>query len=209
MGKYSENPIDDIQGYLSNIEMVLERMEKQQKEQAAVPPQSADDSELESIKGELSSIRTAIDEIRKDNGLVSASMNTVAEAIGTVPTDDERKRQHQEDLEFVVNNAKKQVTVDLEPEIKVFEQRIGKFIDGKLAKASRNMESSVYENWFWRALFLIAGIAYFVIWLWPKIEDVHFPSGPLGVLCAVIGIVTTPLIFVAVYKWGKSNGGWY
>ena len=77
MGKYSENPIDNLQGYLGNIEMILERMEERQKELAAAPSQSADDSELESIKGELSSIRTAIDEIRKDNGLVSASMNTV------------------------------------------------------------------------------------------------------------------------------------
>ena len=31
MGKYSENPIDNIQGYLNNIEMVLARMEAQQK----------------------------------------------------------------------------------------------------------------------------------------------------------------------------------
>ena len=92
MGKYSENPIDNLQGYLGNIEMILERMEERQKELAAAPSQSADDSELESIKGELSSIRTAIDEIRKDNGLVSASMNTVAEAIGTVPTEEERTK---------------------------------------------------------------------------------------------------------------------
>lgn len=113
MGKYSENPIDNLQGYLGNIEMILERMEERQKEPAAAPSQSADDSELESIKGELSSIRMAIDEIRKDNGLVSASMNTVAEAIGTVPTEEERKKQHQEDLQYIIDNTKKQVTVNL------------------------------------------------------------------------------------------------
>ena len=114
MGKYSENPIDNIQGYLGNIEMVLARMEAQQKKQAAAPSQSADNSELESMNDELSSIRTAIDEIRKDNGLISASMNTVAEAIGTVPTEEERKKQHQEDLQYVIDNTRKHVTVDLD-----------------------------------------------------------------------------------------------
>ena len=118
MGKYSENPIDNIQGYLSNIEIVLSRMEAQQKELAAAPSQSADNSELESMKDELSSIRTAIDEIRKDNGLISASMNTVAEAIGTVPTEEERKRQHQEDLQSIIDNTRKHVTVDLDPSTK-------------------------------------------------------------------------------------------
>lgn len=118
MGKYSENPIDNIQGYLNNIEMVLARMEAQQKEHAAAPSQSADNSELESMKDELSSIRTAIDEIRKDNGLVSASMKTVAEAIGTVPTEEERKRQHQEDLQYVIDNTRKHVTVDLDSSTK-------------------------------------------------------------------------------------------
>ena len=57
MGKYSENPIDNIQGYLNNIEMVLERMEARHKELAEALSQSADNSEQEAI-------RTAIDEIR-------------------------------------------------------------------------------------------------------------------------------------------------
>lgn len=106
MGKYSENPLDNIQGYLNNIEMVLERMEARHKELAEALSQSADNSEQEAI-------RTAIDEIRKDNGLISASMNTVAEAIGTVPTEEERKKQHQEDLQYIIDNTKKQVTVKL------------------------------------------------------------------------------------------------
>ena len=44
MGKYSENPIDNIQGYLNNIEMVLERMEARHKELAEALSQSADNS---------------------------------------------------------------------------------------------------------------------------------------------------------------------
>ena len=116
MGKYSENPIDNIQGYLGNIEMMLERMEKQQKEQAAAPSPSSDGSELEELKEELSSIRTAIDTIRNDNGLISSSMKTVAGAIGTIPTEEERKRLHQDDLQYIIDNTKKQVTVGLDPE---------------------------------------------------------------------------------------------
>ena len=108
MGKYSENPIDNIQGYLDNIEMMLEK-------HAKAPAPSTGSSELEAMREELSSIKSAIDEIRKDNGLISASMNTVAEAIGTLPTEDERKQQHQEDLQYIINNTKKQVTVDLNP----------------------------------------------------------------------------------------------
>lgn len=158
MGKYSENPIDNIQGYLNNIEMVLARMEAQQKEHAAAPSQSADNSELESMKDELSSIRTAIDEILKDNGLVSASMKTVAEAIGTVPTEEERKRQHQEDLQYVIDNTRKHVTVDLDSSTKAqlnnisggisnFEnavknagESVGKQIDQKANKLSEPLD---------------------------------------------------------------------
>ena len=166
MGKYSENPIDNIQGYLNNIEMVLARMEAQQKEQAAAPSQSADNSELESMKDELSSIRTAIDEIRKDNGLISASMNTVAEAIGTVPMEEERKRQHQEDLQSIIDNTRKHVTVDLDPSTKKqldnisggigkFEaavitagESVGKQIDQKANKLSEPLDklASTFEK---------------------------------------------------------------
>lgn len=111
MGKYSENPIDNIQGYLDNIEMLLER-------QAKAPAPSTGSSELEAMKEELSTIKSAIDEIRKDNGLISASMNTVAEAIGTVPTEDERKQQHQEDLQYIIDNTKNKVIVDLDSSTK-------------------------------------------------------------------------------------------
>ena len=149
MGKYSENPIDNIQGYLNNIEMVLARMEAQQKEHAAAPSQSADNSELESMKDELSSIRTAIDEIRKDNGLVSASMNTVAEAIGTVPTEEERKRQHQEDLQYVIDNTRKHVTVDLDPSTKAQLNNISGGIDrfeSTVKSAGDIVKNQISEN---------------------------------------------------------------
>ncbi len=166
MGKYSENPIDNLQGYLSNIEMILERMEKQQKELAAVTSQSADNSELESMKDELSSIRTAINEIRKDNGLITASMNTVAEAIGTVPTEEERNRLHQKDLQYIIDNTKKNVTVDLDPSSKAqlnnistgigkFEaavtaagESVGKQIDQKASRLSEPLDrlASTFEK---------------------------------------------------------------
>ena len=138
--------------------MVLARMEAQQKELAAAPSQSADNSELESMKDELSSIRSAIDEIRKDNGLISASMHTVAEAIGTVPTEEERKKQHQEDLQYVIDNTRKHVTIDLDPSTKAqlnnisggigkFEaavvtagESVGKQIDQKANKLSEPLD---------------------------------------------------------------------
>ena len=60
MGKYSENPLDDILGYLVSIERNLEKQGTQR-----------DNTELDSLRGKLSSISAAIEEIRKDNGLVS------------------------------------------------------------------------------------------------------------------------------------------
>lgn len=232
MGKYSENPIDNIQGYLGNIEMMLERMEKQQKEQAAAPSPSSDGSELEELKEELSSIRTAIDTIRNDNGLISSSMKTVAGAIGTIPTEEERKRLHQDDLQYIIDNTKKQVTVGLDPEttakldkisggindFKTTVNNAGNIVSKSISnaaekaaeKATSNVTFSKVENWFWRIIFLIGGLACFVIWLYPQIEDIHFPNGALGILYTVLAILIVPLLFIGTYKWGKANGGsWY
>ena len=159
MGKYSENPIDNIQGYLDNIEMLLEK-------QAKAPAPSTGSPELEAMKEELSTIKSAIDEIRKDNGLISASMNTVAEAIGTVPTEDERKQQHQEDLQYIIDNTKKKVIVDLDLSTKAqlnnistgigkFEtavttagDSVGKQIDQKANKLSEPLDrlASTFES---------------------------------------------------------------
>ena len=247
MGKYSENPIDNIQGYLNNIEMVLERMEARHKELAEALSQSADNSEQEAI-------RTAIDEIRKDNGLISASMNTVAEAIGTVPTEEERKMQHQEDLQYIIDNTKKEVTVNLPQQTltqlnnissgindfkaavnsagatvskqiadnagqlskpldklaATFEQRVSNFVEKKTEKATRNVESYVYENWFWRFVALISLSALFLLWLYPKIKDMDFPNGIEGFFYGTLIVSAIPLLLMGIYKWGKSNGnGWY
>lgn len=106
MGKYSENPIDNLEGYLDNIEMIVEKMEKRQKEHTEAAPPSSDGSDLKAVRAGISAIKAAIKEIKKDNDLVSASMNTIAEAIGTVPTEEERERQRREDQVFVVNYIK-------------------------------------------------------------------------------------------------------
>lgn len=107
MGKYSENPLDDILGYLVSIERNLEKQGTQR-----------DNTELDSLRGKLSSISAAIEEIRKDNGLVSESMNTIAEAIGTVPTAEEREKQHQSDIEYIIENTKQRVVFDFSPKTK-------------------------------------------------------------------------------------------
>lgn len=107
MGKYSENALDDILGYLVNIERNLEKQGTQR-----------DNTELDSLRGKLSSISAAIEEIRKDNGLVSESMNTIAEAIGTVPTAEEREKQHQSDIEYIIENTKQRVVFDFSPKTK-------------------------------------------------------------------------------------------
>ena len=107
MGKYSENPLDDILGYLVSIERNLEKQGTQR-----------DNTELDSLRGKLSSISAAIEEIRKDNGLVSKSMNTIAEAIGTVPTAEEREKQHQSDIEYIIENTKQRVVFDFSPKTK-------------------------------------------------------------------------------------------
>ena len=107
MGKYSENPLDDILGYLVSIERNLEKQGTQR-----------DNTELDSLRGKLSSISAAIEEIRKDNGLVSESMNTIAEAIGTVPTAEEREKQHQSDIEYIIENTKPRVVFDFSPKTK-------------------------------------------------------------------------------------------
>lgn len=118
MGKYSENPIDNIQGYLENIEMVLREMQEQQRKLAEAPLSSPDNHKLETMREDVSSIRSSIAEIRKENEILSASMNTVAEAIGSVPSEEERKLQHQDDLKYIINNTKERVTVDLDPSTK-------------------------------------------------------------------------------------------
>ena len=107
MGKYSKNPLDDILGYLVSIERNLEKQGTQR-----------DNTELDSLRGKLSSISAAIEEIRKDNGLVSESMNTIAEAIGTVPTAEEREKQHQSDIEYIIENTKQRVVFDFSPKTK-------------------------------------------------------------------------------------------
>ena len=107
MGKYSENPLDDILGYLVSIERNLEKQGTQR-----------DNTALDSLRGKLSSISAAIEEIRKDNGLVSESMNTIAEAIGTVPTAEEREKQHQSDIEYIIENTKQRVVFDFSPKTK-------------------------------------------------------------------------------------------
>lgn len=231
MGKYSENPIDNIQGYLGNIEMMLERIEKQQKEQAAALSSSSDSSELDELKEEFSSIRTAIGEIRKDNGLISASMHTVAEAIGTVPTEEERKKQHQEDLQYIVNNTKQKVTValpqdamtqlnDITGGIKKFDDTLknaGNIIGAAAKNAAEsaaknttgNITSSVVENWFWRVVCFVALIAYCLAWLFPKVQEIDFPNGMLGFALTVLIIICVCFAIMGVYKWGQMNGNGY
>lgn len=254
MGKYSENPIDNLQGYLGNIEMILERMEERQKKLAAAPSPSSDGSELEELKEELSSIRTAIDTIRNDNGLISSSMKTVAGAIGTIPTEEERKKQHQEDLQYIIDNTKKEVTVNLPQQTltqlnnissgindfkaavnsagatvskqiadnagqlskpldklaATFEQRVSNFVEKKTEKATRNVESYVYENWFWRFAALISLSTLFLLWLYPKIKDMDFPNGIEGFFYGTLIVSAIPLLLMGIYKWGKSNGNsWY
>ncbi len=222
MGKYSENPIDNLQGYLSNIEMILERMEAQQKKLAETS--SNDNSEQEA----LNDIRKAINDIRKDNGLITASMNTVAEAIGTVPTEEERNRLHQKDLQYIIDNTKKNVTVDLDPATKAqlnnidgklseplnklaanFEKRIGKVVEKKAKSAENSDMWRTIEIWFWRTVFFLCAIALFILWMWPKIEDIEFPGGAEGFLYSVLGFLIVSLILVGIYKWGKSNGNGY
>ena len=114
MGKYSEDPLDNLVGYLEDFEIRLERMEKQQKELSAAASKPSDNSEINSLKEQLASIRADVDGMRKENSTISKAMNTVAEAIGTVPTEEKRNKQHQQDLQFVVDTAKKQITVSLD-----------------------------------------------------------------------------------------------
>ena len=222
MGKYSENPIDNIQGYLGNIEMMLERMEKQQKEQAAAPSPSSNGSELEELKEELSSIRTAIDTIRNDNGLISSSMKTVAGAIGTIPTEEERKRQHQEDLQYIIDNTKKQVDVTIDSATVTKLDNINKGIkdfnaalknsgdvigtaakdaaEKAAGKASGKVTSTVIENWVWRVVALFAVASLFWLWLEPQLQSHDIPT-----LLIIIGIMAVPLILYFAYKMGEIS----
>ncbi len=247
MGKYSENPIDNLQGYLSNIEMILERIEVQQKELAETSSNENSGQEA------LNDIRKAINDIRKDNGLVTASMNTIAEAIGTVPTEEERNRLHQKDLQYIIDNTKKNVTVDLNPATKAqlnnistgigkfeaavttagevvgkqidqkasrlsepldrlastFEKRIGKVVEKKAEKASKDITASTVENWFWRTIALISLIAWCLVWLFPKVRAIDFPNGVEGFTYSVLGIISVLFLLYGIYRWGKMNGNGY
>lgn len=216
MGKYSESPIDNIQGYLGNIESILEGMDAQLKKLAAAQPNN--NTELESLKGELASIRNAMDEIRKENSLVSASMNTIAEAIDTVPTEEERKRQHQEDLQFIVDNTKRNVTVDLEPSSKSMlenipvdtERKIRKFVDKNVERVQERESWARYENWAWRVIALFCAVSSFLYWLIPRVKELNLDSGAGGFLLLVLLVIIVFFSFIGVYKWGKSQGrGWF
>jgi len=107
MGKYSENPLDNLQGYLENIERIAEHVDTMLAELQKAPSAGSDSEAIASLQAELVALR-------QNNNKMSTSMNTIAQAIGTVPTEEERNKQHQEDLEYIVKNAKKQITVGLD-----------------------------------------------------------------------------------------------
>ena len=88
-----------------------------------------------------------------------------------------------------------------------FKTKIGKAVEKKAEKATSGVTRSMVENWFWRIIFFIGGIFYFVVWLYPKIEDIHFPNGALGILYTVLAILIVSFLFIGTYKWGKANGG--
>ena len=203
MGKYNENALD-------NIEMGQERLEAQLKKLAETPSSFDDSSEMQSLKEEQSSIRAAMDEIRKDIGIISASMNTVAEAIGTVPTEEELQKQHQKDLQFIIDNAKGNVKVDLDPstkaQLKNIHVGIGKVVEEKLEHARERESWARCENLAWRVIALFCSVSAFLYWLIPRIKELNLDSGAGGFLLLVLLVIIVFFSLVGVYKWGKSQG---
>lgn len=249
MQKYSENPLDNLQGYLENIERVVEELATKSAEGNST---ASDSEKIATLKEDVSSIRATIGSLRSEINTLSDAVNTVAAAIGTVPTEEERNKQHQEDLEYIVNNAKKQVTVGLdesanmrifnmssqvqelanaisdaetsfsrtidatvrkveEPLKKMavnFEERIGKTVEKKAEKTLNKASAAVIENWVWRVLTTVGVIAWFITWLYPKIEDIEFPNGVEGFFYTILGVISITFILWGTYQWGKNSRGW-
>lgn len=260
MQKYSENPLDNLQGYLENIERVVEELATK----SAGGNSTASDSEkIAALKEDVSSISATIrslrSEIKSEINTLSDAVNTVAAAIGTVPTEEERKNQHENDLKYIVENSKKQVSVGLDPSaqeqigsitmqvagladklqeiknsvsdvdsrlyntvnnnltkqeegadaiVRNLESRMANVVEKKANKALNKASASVIENWVWRVLTTVGVIAWFITWLYPKIEDIEFPNGVEGFFYTVLGVISITFILWGTYQWGKNSRGW-
>jgi small-conductance mechanosensitive channel len=183
-GKIADNydVIDEMRSSLRKLHDQLQNIE--------VPDTRLDEESREIISAASKTISNGINDI---NAAVNGAGDTIKKNI------EESASQLSKPLNKLVD--------DLSTD---FKTKISKAVEKKVEDTTNSMTWAVVENWLWRSLFLVGGIAWFLVWLYPQIEDIQYPKGALGVLYTVLGILIIPLIFIGVYKWGKSNGNsWY